>query len=316
MASIAFYPLATEELLLESGVSAGDYRFSFEMEGSRLPLSQSGRSTVKLSDPNELWGIESEGLILDRQVVIEYPMLLKGSNGIAPSGSELSICIVWNNKALTQMGYIKPLSVSTQNTSLYLNFHHVFKPGEISGDLTLDTVFYIKLAAAAVLPEEENLINRAGVTLGEIDSLTLSFAEDFMEFPIVEVNDKNAPLWWLDITQWDDPTVDPFTSDYVCLYLNNAYSHCPKAGSTTKGQDLLVEIISTCYLMLFQELVDRDCIDRTINNVDLEPGSIAKVLYYFVDSCDPALRTGSISEMQKTIRTNVERMLSEAEDEL
>lgn len=316
MSSIAFYPIADEEMLSNSGVFAGKYEFSFEMEGTWLPLIQGGRSTVKLSDPKELWSIESDGLRICRQIVIEYPGLLKGKNGIAPEGSKLSVCIVWNNKALTQMGYITPNSVSMRNTSLCFDFQHNFKPGEISGDLSLETVFYIEEAAKNLLEGEENLINRAGVTIGEIDSVALSFTDDFMEFPIVEVNDKNAPLWWLDITQWDDPTTDPFSSDYVCLYLNTAYSCCPKAGSTTKGQELLVEIISTCYLMLFQELINRDCISNTINNVGLEPGSISKVLYYFSAGCDPAIRTESISEMQKSIRINVERMLSEADNEL
>ena len=108
MDSIAFYPIATEELLLESGVNAGKYEFAFEMEGNWLSLSQSGKSIVKLSDQNELWSVEGDGLRICRQVSIEYPELLKGADGIAPADSKLSICIVWNNKALTQMGYIKP----------------------------------------------------------------------------------------------------------------------------------------------------------------------------------------------------------------
>lgn len=315
MSSIAFFPTVTSDLLDSAGLQLGEYSFSYKIEDNYLPLVRKGKSTLKLTDPHDLWDVVDDGLRISRQVSIEYPDLLMGPDGIAPRGASVGVCIVWRNKSLTQMGYIKSHSV-IHNGVAYYNFRYEFVPGEISGDLSLETVLYIEKPAETVEPDEGKLMNRAGVTLGEIDFVSIAFSSDSMEFPIVEVSEKSAPLWWLELAQWDDPTADPFCSDYVCLYLNTAYSSCPKAGSSTKGQDLLVEIISTAYCLIFQELINRDCIDRTLNDIGLEPGSIAKVMYYFAAGCDPALRTENPAAMQKSIRINIERMLREENDEL
>ena len=69
------------------------------------------------------------------------------------------------------MGYIKPESVVTQGERIVCNFRHEFLPGEIKGDLVLDTVLYIQKEAEHVHDGEEHLINEAGVTIGTIDSI-------------------------------------------------------------------------------------------------------------------------------------------------
>lgn len=315
MSSLSFFPTATDELMENANVRADEYEFNYYLDGRFHRLEQKGKRTIKLTDPLELWNVVDDGLQIRRHISIEYPNLLKGKDGIAPTGATIGVCIIWCNKDLTQMGYIKPQRFS-QNGADFYDFKYDFAPGELSGNLSLDTVFYLETPDGNVSSDELGLMNRAGVTLGEIDSISVNLSSEDMLFPIVEIDDKNAPLWWLELNQWDDPTVDPFSSDYVCLYLNNAYSCCPKAGSKTKDQELLIEIISTAYLLMFQELINRDCIDKTLNDIGLEPGSIAKVLYYFSSSCDPALRTETPASLQRSIRINIERMLKEEDDEL
>lgn len=194
MDSLSFYPTLTEELLDKCGCVCDKYDFSYLIEGSYRSLRPRGKNTVKLEDSLESWKIENDGLRICRQITIESPSYLYGKNGLLCSEASLGICIIWNNKTLTQMGYIKPESIVNKGESLVCNFKHEFLPGEIKGDLVLDTVLYVQKEAENVHPGEEHLINEAGVTIGTIDSIALDFDSLYMDFPIKEVKDPNMPL--------------------------------------------------------------------------------------------------------------------------
>ena len=79
--------------------------------------------------------------------------------------------------------------------------------------------------------------------------------------------------------------------------------------STIKNADLLVEIISTAYLMMIQKIDEMGYLNDTLNDVNLEPGSISKIIYYFYSSCSVPLKYEAIDSLQKTIHQNIEAML-------
>lgn len=250
-----------------------------------------------------------------RQVIIEYPSILKGKAGVACSDAEIGICIIWTNRTLTQMGYIMPETLVRSGRKEIYGFKYSFHAGLIKGDLTLDTVVYIKKAAEYVPLEERHLINEAGVTVGTIDSIVLNFENTYMDFPIKDVKEKQQPLWWLELKQWEDPRKDAFDEDYICLYLNSSYEYCPKVGDTIKNLELLVEIISTAYLMIILKIDEMGFLNDTLNDVGLEPGSISKVIFYFYTSCSIPLKYESIDSLQKSIHRNIEIMLQGGENQ-
>lgn len=311
MENLHFYPTITEEILNNAGCNCGKYDFSYNIEDRYKPLRAKGKMTIKLEDSLESWKIENDGLRVTRQVSFEYPDFLYGDKGVAPKDSELSVCIIWTNRNLTQMGYILPSSESSTNGRRIYNFMYDFEPGEIKGDLLLETVLYVKKPAVEIKETEINLVNLSGVTVGTLDVVSLDFDSLYMDFPIRDIKEKGQPLWWIEFNQWEDPTKDPFSEDTICLYLNSYYDYCPKVGDTIKNAEVLVEIISTAYLMIFEKIRDmgEQYLTRTLDGVDLEPGSISMIMNYFYSGCDPALRTESIDMLQKTIRINIEKML-------
>lgn len=315
MDNLSFYPTLTDSLIERAGCMVDKYEFSYLLEGNYHTLRPRGKSTVKLEDSLESWKIENDGLRICRQIVIEAPQELHGTSGVICSDAELGICIIWNNPHLTQMGYIMPDKVISVGGRVAYNFKYDFNPGEVKGDLILDTVLYVKTEAKTILPGEEALINEAGVIVGTLDSVALDFDSLYMDFPIKEVKDPGLPLWWLELNQWDDPTQNAFNEDYVCLYLNSEYKHCPKVGDTIKNVDILIEILSTAYLMIFKKIEEMGYLNQTLDGVDLDTGSISQVMYYFYTSCDPALKTEAIDSLQKTIRINIEKMLKGENDE-
>ena len=315
MENLYFYPTLTEELQDQAGFNISPYSFSYYINNELKDLKAKGKNTVKLEDS---WGaleIEQGGLHIKREVVIEYPEVLYGKKGIACKGAKLGLSIVWTNHTLTQMGTILPVAEFNSGAVLHVLFEYDFNPGEIQGDLKLETMIYIKESAEEIGNDELHLMNEAGVKVGILDECRLDFGSAYMDFPIQEKNDKDEPLWWLDMGTWTDPRQDQFNEDNLRLYLNTAYANCPKVGETIKNVDVLVDIIATAYTMIFQRISEMGYLAQTINDVDLEPGSISKIMFYFWSACDTPIDISSIDRMHKTIWKNVEVMINGGDDQ-
>lgn len=314
MNNLYFFPKLTDELIENCGCECSKYNFSYKYQDKTYGLKQKGVSTLKLSDPLEIWKVETEGLSFSKEVRIAYPQLLKGKGGIACTKAEIGICIIWTNKTLTQTGYILPDAGNdvTTATGRICRFKHTFEPGEIKGDLELSLIMYIKKKASSVLPDEVDLINEEGVSIGEIETIVLDFNSIYMDFPIEECKSDTQPLWWIEFSQWEDPKVDLFTKENICLYLNPKYDACPMAGENIKNKDLLIEIISTAYFLIFQRLSD-DELSATKNNIGLNPNSICSIMHQFLLGCDD-LHWESPEKFRKSLQLNIASILEEGDD--
>ena len=171
MQNIYFYPKLTDKLLENCGCSVTKYVFTYSYQGQDFGLLQKGNSTIRISDPREIWKIETEGLNFEKTVRIAYPNLLFGKDGVACSDAEIGICIIWTNKKLTQTGCILPETDVITPQGRVCKFSYSFEPGMITGDLELTVSAYIKKAANVIRSDEEILMNEEGVSIGEIDSV-------------------------------------------------------------------------------------------------------------------------------------------------
>lgn len=316
MENMLFYPTLTPEMSEASGLNVDKYRFTYMYQGKTFGLQQRGSATIKLSDPLDLWEVESEGVIFEKTIRIAYPNLLKGKEGIACQNAELGICIIWVNKKLTQTGYILPVSDVTGKQGRICKFYHAFNPGTISGDLELNLIFYIKKKADEVLDGEEDLINEDGVSVGEIEHVVLDFSSIYMEFPIEEYKSDSEPLWWVEFSEWEDPkTIDMFSKDSLCLYLNPYYEGCPapstsESGDSIKNLDMMVDILAQTYLMIFLRLSDDD-LKATRQNIGLTTNSICSILHQFIEGCYEELHWESPEKLLKSLQVNIRMKLKE-----
>lgn len=316
MENILFYPTLTPEMTEASGLKTEKYKFTYSYLEKTYGLQQKGNATIKLSDPLDIWNVESEGLTFEKIIRIAYPDLLKGKEGIACRDADLGICIIWVNKKLTRTGYILPVSDVTTNSGRTCRFYYSFEPGNISGDLELSIVFYIKKKAESVQEGEQDLINEDGVSVGEIERTVLDFSSIYMEFPIEEYKSENEPLWWVEFSEWEDPkTVDMFSKESMCLYLNPYYEGCPapstnEEGNHIKNFDMLVDILAQTYLMMFQRL-NEDDLRATIQNIGLENNSICSILHQFIEGCYEELHWESPESLLKSLQKNIRLKLQE-----
>lgn len=310
MENIYFYSTLNDELLDQAGYKSNPYYFAYAFDGGYKKLIPSGKNNIKLEDPMESWKVENDGIYLKKEILFEYPEVLYGKTGIACTGAEIGLSITWINRNLTQMGTILPKNVYTSGVTKIYEFEHEFMPGEIRGDLELDLIMYIKTPAQAVRSDEEDLMNEAGVSVGTLDETHIDFGNTYMDFPIQEVNDKKQPLWWLEMGPWTDPTTEAFDEDNICIYLNTAYKSCPKLGDEIKNEDVLIDIITTAYVMIFEKIEEFGYLNQTINDVDLTPGSISKIMFYFWSSRETEIDMSSAERRHKTIWKNVEMMIN------
>ena len=312
MENLSFYPCLTEELIDKSGCNSEKYRFFYYTNETESALNQKGTSVVKVSDPLDMWKLEEDGITIKKKVSIAYPIFLHGPNGIACKDAEIGICIIWTNNRLTQTGYILPNSDISNDAGRTCYFEQTFKPGEIAGDLELSLCMYIKKAATTVDTGEEILMNEEGVSIGEIDRIVVDFDSIYMEFPIEEYSSEKEPLWWIEFSQWEDPkTIEKFTKDNICLYLNPYYSACPMTDGTIRNIDMLIDILATAYLMMFQRLSEDD-LTATRNNIGLEANSICSILHQFISECnDMDLRFESQELLLKSLQVNLRAKLTE-----
>ncbi len=317
MEKMLFYPTITPDMIEACGMSVEKYKFTFAYQDKYYGLQQKGTTTIKLTDPLDIWKVESEGITIDKTIRIAYPDLLKGKEGVACRDAELGICIIWTNKKLTQTGIVHPVSDVTTPQGRICRFNYTFAGGTISGDLELVLSMYIKSKARVVKEDEQDLINETGVTVGEIERVVLDFSNIYMEFPIEEFRSESEPLWWVEFSEWEDPkTIDLFTKDSLCLYLNPYYDACPapstsESGNSIKNFDLMVDILAQTYLMIFQRLSDDD-LKATRQNVGLTNNSVCSILHQFIEDCgEDELHWESPEKLLKSLQIVIRKRLQE-----
>ncbi len=316
MNSLFFYPKLTDEIIDSCGLVVGKYIFEYEYQDNTYGLKQKGSSTIKLSDPLEIWKIESEGLSFSKTVSIAYPEVLYGENGVACTNASVGICIMWTNKTLTQTGCILPVSDITTETGRVCSFNYTFDPGTIKGDLELSIIMYLQNRASDVLPGEEKLNNEEGVAIGEIETVVLDFNSIYMEFPIEEYNSAEEPLWWVYFSQWEDPKVDLFDKENICLFLNPYYSSCPMVGEVIKNLDLLIDILATTFLLIFQRIAENpEDMKATQDNLGLENNSICSIMHQFIERDNIPLRFESDEALHKSLQIKIRKMLEGDEEQ-
>lgn len=286
MSNVHFFPRLTEELVEKSGYRTTEYELSYMSpsgDDSHLALSKGRVRTA--SDPVDVWQLRKDGLTIEKTVIIEYPKELKGPFGVAPVGARILPCILWTNQRLSLAGVVTPVE-TMESPRLACTFKHVFEPGSLSGDLTLELALYVCSAAAELEPGEEFLMNEPGVLLGFLEKpVVIDFDGSSMDFPIEEFEDPDGPLWRMQFEPWSDPREDLFSSASLALLLNVRHPDCPKIISgKVNNQALLQEILCEAYFLIFEKV--RDFQDDSawgdmISDTDLVPDSICSTLHWF-----------------------------------
>lgn len=265
-----------------------DYSFSYtrDSEDIRLEAEDVGGSgqTCRIEDNDGMWNPDDYNLIVRRSGQIMNTSFLFGENGIACSNAVLGVAFLWESSDSKQRGAVEAGEIHPGDNMSEFRINYEFRRAQLRGRVNFRTILYLKQAGTPH-SGEKHLANMYGCILGEIDRYTLLIDGNGSVFPIYEVSEPGAPLWYVKC-EWDDPTSDQF-SDTVSVILNKAHPGYKYLDKTRKTFDpeLMKEVIAESLLIIISNLKeDRGYWEDTVNGQSLERGSVSEAVYYFVNT--------------------------------
>lgn len=312
--NIRFYPHITEDSCTSFGIEVKEYILSYYENDIDIVLPYMQSPGMLRIDTNTArsWKVVN-GLRVRKSVVIKNPALLKGENGVIPKNADFELLLIWKNKAFTQAGCILPVSkiVSDISSETQYDFDYYFEKGSVGGNIELTLTLMISKAAENVEEAEQVLMNDPGVSVGEIESVIINTDDNVNEFPINDsIEDASKPMWWLEIS-WDDPRTDDFIPENLCIYLNKAFSSCPIDNGKIRNKEMLVDILSTAYLMIIEKIKSNDEFFVGVSQDSSNTGSIGFVINRFVTQCSGLVWEQEPEEMLKHIQSYFVRVFKE-----
>ena len=280
----ALFPTLSEDLKQKILFHEKDYHFFYgdSVHHDLKYDNPDGLKTYSLFEENGPWNVDDYNFGFSRSFSFKAHQFLFGEKGIACKNATLGIAIIWTSADSKQRGVItSDKDITFSNPAVDIDIKHRFEKAQLRGSVGLQTVLYIKKEGTPN-KSEEHLANTYGFILGELDNDIILLDGNGSSFPIVSTNAPGQPLWWVKC-DWEDPTVDLF-AESVTIYLNENhknYSFIDKKSPNYNPQ-LIQEIFSQALLIIVTKLKQNATYwNDTINENNLEPGSVSEAIAYF-----------------------------------
>ncbi|WP_273834176.1 hypothetical protein [Guptibacillus sedimenti] len=283
-ATLLFHRILDQELYEKLGVIKQPFTASYfngedEVDMKVEPLE--GQNTIyQIVDPKVTWEPSSHEIKLNKRITITNPGFLFGDNSLVADNGCLGIGLRWYSRDAAQRNVTHATEFSKlSNFPLEVEVSTSIERGLLRGNVTFEIFVYL-------LESGTNTSTvKPGTMLGTLDECVIAFDGNSSVFPIVEVNEPNKPLWWVDCN-FTEPLFDSFTEDNVAIVINNSHRNAKKL-DLEKGigsSPLLLEVIATGLQMIIEKVKESDDWESILVNKDTEPGSIGEAIYYFIDS--------------------------------
>lgn len=288
-AIIPSFPMITDELLQSIKLETSEYFFYYIRNEEEVQLNfeeiSEGASVYAITDNQGVWMPDYYNLGIKRSYTLSNYKSLFGENGIACRNSVLGLAVIWKSSDSKQRGAINIGDICNSDKSLTLNLNYEFSKAQLRGEVEFTTIIYVKQLGTPS-KEEEHLANTYGCILGEIDKFIIKLDGSGSMFPLYEVNEPNQTLWYIKC-EWEDPMYDQF-SECVSIYINVGHKNYKYLDKTKKTFDeqLLKEIIASALFILISKLKEENYWDVIIDGVDLESGSVAEAVNYFINTLE------------------------------
>lgn len=308
---LVFYPELTREMIDKIGFQAFDYELEYTNGAAKYSLKTSPVDSSSyiheylIEDDKSEWTADQYDLCLKRQTVINKPEFLFGENGVACRNSELGLALMWTSKTSNQQGVEIISGFKYSPEKLTADIEYVFPAGQLRGKVKFQTVLFLKTPGQRI-EKEDHLANESGIILGSLDDYTIVIDGKGSVFPIVEVSEASQPLWWVEC-YWNDPMDDLFDDENVVVCLNKAHTNYPmlKLEDGLSGSPMLVDIIADAIQIIIQKAKESDSWEEVIKGKNMETGSIAKAIHYFIETF--SLDYSSPEKLALTIRRDFDK---------
>lgn len=299
--------------------------FIYDNQESELKLSTDGGSTensyvidaVRNWVPSLCKSSFSQTLLINTWALKK---LFEGDEFVANTDAVLGIAACWSLSKSHISGCI-PLPIEIKyddfgkNTLDSISVESIldFAPGLLSGILTIQYELFLKTPSRK---KSFGIATVAGTRLGEItDPLVVCIDGDGSTFPVITIEKKGYPLWWVDTDDIDDPLSDPMDEEHVRLVINTLHKDYNKLFGKNVMHDtpLFREIMASALEALFRCLYfdDSSFADKMNRISEAEEGSIALCVDFMKKSMN--IQTDLPKNLHISVRRAVEnRMLGGA----
>ncbi len=258
------------------------YAYSFEDEHHNIieleAIEENG--VLAFEDETCQWEFRYYGLIVEGTLILKNVQSIFGYDGYVAEDAVVGVALrVASHKSNQQtIQEISEISINSPET-LTIHFKKRIDKDIFYNNFTLEICLFIKKAG---LHEVIGHINVPGMLLGNIDEVTIDVDGAMSSFPIQKTNAPGKPLWFVEM-DIEDPTVDSFDTDHICIYFNTAH---PGFKYLEKNDQAISTFLQTevtagaltliiSHLMTLQEWSDIE------SGKNLEEGSIGAAVYYF-----------------------------------
>ncbi|MCJ1907741.1 hypothetical protein [Planococcus ruber] len=275
-----FFDEAMEELL---NVNLNFDFFYKEVDGSKYILDQivDHEFKILLKNEDDSWDYAEKGLGISGNIILGNPSSLFGPTQLVAMDAELGFAFEWMSKQSSQRGVI-PLAAITSTTpnNVVIPVDHYFPKDKLFGEVYISLILYLKKASRNSVRGQAGY---TGIILGELVEWNVILDGAGSTFPIVIVDEPEAPLWYVDFN-YSEPLIEPFDKEYIAIYLNKAHVafSAIKTPKTKFDQSLYVEFLSGALQIILQNLIETTDWQDIKEGKNCEEGSIGEVMHYFL----------------------------------
>ena len=274
-----FYDERAEELL----DVATDLEFFYrEEDGIKHILKQTEDYEYKtlLSNEEDSWDYVEKGFGISGSLILGSSSSLFGPTQLVATDAEIGLALQWISKQSSQRG-VMPIATLTSTTpdNNIIPIEHYFFNDKLFGEVNVSFIIYLKKASNNGISGQAKL---PGIVLGKLVEWDIILDGAGSTFPIVIVEEKNAPLWYVDFN-YSEPLIEPFDKEYIAIYLNKAHVAFPaiQKQKTKFDQSLYVEFLASALQLILQNLMECEDWQDIQNGRNCEEGSIGQVMHYF-----------------------------------
>lgn len=301
--TINFFPMLDEDQLkqLNLKINYKFYYYSNLNEKKIISYNINNKNYINLDLKNQIWNTYNYDLYLEISIEGCNGEALYGQEGIAPTGSFLSLCVEWLSPKAKKRDVIKSKNFIFNNEEIFrFSFELMFQKNTFEHDIQINILIYLAECTTNLVVDELFLNNYEGVVLGYLDSKILYMSGVSSLFPIYlkEVND--ARLWILEIN-YDDPTTDTL-SDSIKLILNTKHKDYKylDTNSPVYCERLVFEIVINVITLLINDLKEKNY----LNDLDCQfnDGSILKLAKYYKNVLEIDIQNCNLLDFSNSLR--------------
>ena len=249
-------------------------------EREELILMDDGSGTV-LDNKFANWEFRYSGILVEGEIVLNNLGFLFGENGLVGDGATIGVAIQIASKKSAQQ-YIRPIGEFNKESgpSVSIEFKEEISKKMYYGSFGVNVCLYVKKADTAPIFGKANI---PGMMLGNIVEQVIDIDGTMSTLPIQKIFDPEKPLWYVEF-DIDDPTIDPFDTEYVCIYFNSAhpgFKYLEKQDSQV-GVYLQNEVLASALTLIITHVKSLPEWDYIKQGDNLEEGSIGSAIHYFI----------------------------------